>query len=156
MGSGASSSSGDGPEDFEALRQSTYFKLEEIEEFHAKFKEDFPEGTISRPEFIRMYKNMFPCANATLFAENVFRAYDADGNDSISFREFMCALSVTTRGTAAERLEWSFKMYDIDGDGYIDRDEASDILTVSVIRIITRNSGHYVRTGLDVVGAIYI
>ncbi len=133
MGSGASSCLPfEAPEDFDSLKQSTHFKVKEIEDLFERFKDDFPDGNISKSEFIDHYQEMFPGSNASMFAENVFRAYDADGNGVVSFKEFLCALSVTSRGTVAERLEWTFKMYDVDGDGFIDRDEASDILTVSI------------------------
>ena len=79
------------------------------------------------------FQDMFPESDASPFAEKVFRAYDTDGNGVINFREFLCALSVTTRGSAEEKLGWSFNLYDADGDGYISRKEATDILAVRVL-----------------------
>ena len=44
-------------------------------------------------------------------------------------QEFVIVLSVLSRGSLQERLQWAFSLYDINGDGLITREEMLDIVT---------------------------
>ena len=50
------------------------------------------------------------------------------------FQDFVVGLSVLVNGTQEEKLEWTFHLYDLDGDGVITREEMEDVaMSVSTI-----------------------
>jgi len=47
------------------------------------------------------------------------------------------SLSVLARGSLSEKLQWTFSLYDIDGDGVITRDELHSVVS-SIYAIMGR------------------
>lgn len=50
----------------------------------------------------------------------------------VDFREFVLAITMLIKGSAVEKLRWSFKLYDKDQDGAITRQEMLEIMQVCV------------------------
>ena len=60
-----------------------------LQEWHAGFLEDCPDGELTKAQFVDMYTKIFPGGNAEKFSENVFRTFDTDRSGTIDFRRIM-------------------------------------------------------------------
>ena len=48
-------------------------------------------------------------------------------NLKIFSKDFVLGLSILVNGSNEEKLEWTFHLYDLDGDGVISREEMEDL-----------------------------
>ena len=96
-------------EDLEFLKSHTRYDENTIKEWYKGFKQDCPNGRLTPPKFVDMYKLFFPSGNAEQFCDHVFRTFDTDKNGYIDFKEFLLAIDVTSAGTPEEKLKWAFR-----------------------------------------------
>merc|ERR1719370_2151814 len=61
--------------------------------------------------------------------ELLFRTLDTDNSGTISFRELLLALCICAKGSHEQKLAWTFRLYDIDGDGCIDFEEVKRVVS---------------------------
>ncbi|CAO3672433.1 unnamed protein product [Umbelopsis vinacea] len=100
---------------------------QDFEKAHA----DVDKPGISQDEFKETVRKYVPDVSPEddVFLNRLYAAFDVDNNKQIDFREFVDGLSVFMKGTPEEKLELSFKLYDMDHDGYLTQAELERVMT---------------------------
>ncbi|KAM9861338.1 guanylyl cyclase-activating protein 2-like [Aulostomus maculatus] len=112
--------------------------LENIQELYRKFASECPSGNLHLHEFKRIFGiDSNSTEEEAAFMENVFRSFDANKDGKIDFMEYVAAVHLVLRGKLEDKLKWSFKVYDRDGNGCLDRNEVRHI-----VRIIHKIKNH--------------
>ncbi|CAM1316766.1 KCNIP4 (predicted) [Pycnogonum litorale] len=117
------------PESIDALCRVTKFNKRELKSMYRGFKQECPTGVVREETFKEIYARFFPRgADSSQYAHYVFNTFDQDSSGALSFEDFVVGLSVLARGSLHEKLRWAFTLYDINGDGFITKDELGDIV----------------------------
>uniref|UniRef100_A0A3B1J7I9 Calaxin n=1 Tax=Astyanax mexicanus TaxID=7994 RepID=A0A3B1J7I9_ASTMX len=88
---------------------------------------------LDRGKFRNILHNTFGLTD-DMIMDRVFRSFDSDNDSYISVKEWVEGLSVFLRGTLDEKIKYCFEVYDLNGDGYISREEMFHMLKNSLIR----------------------
>merc|ERR1739838_472131 len=94
---------------------------EEVLQAYDDFHINHTDGVISKDDFLNSTDN-------GLMGESLFRVFDEDKSNSLSFYEFFQAINITDLETPEDKLNWIFTAFDSDGGGSIDVDEIRDIV----------------------------
>lgn len=125
------------PSELRDLLLRTHFTEQELKDWYNGFKRDCPDGRLTLEQFTNIYSEFYGTSEAKRFAEHLFRTFDVNQDNRIDFREFICSLSITTRGTFEEKLRWAFDVYDIDGNGAITKNEV-----LCIVKSINKMMGY--------------
>jgi len=105
-------------EEKQDLEKNTHFTRVELKTLYKKFKDENPNGFITKATLIKSLELM-GLKPDTFMAQRVFSVYDKNGDGVIDFKECVAFLSVLAKGTQEEKIEFSFHLYDENGDGRI-------------------------------------
>ncbi|KAM6185117.1 guanylyl cyclase-activating protein 1 [Rhynchocyon petersi] len=100
----------------------------ECHQWYKKFMTECPSGQLTLYEFRQFFglKNLSP--SSIQYVEQMFETFDFNKDGYIDFMEYVAALSLVLKGKVEQKLRWYFKLYDVDGNGCIDRDELLTII----------------------------
>jgi len=115
------------------LASCTKFNEREIELLWKRYdlisNSKIRDGTINIAEFQEALG-----LNSAEFSQRIFSAFDHDSDSTISFDEFVRGLSsLSPRASIMEKAQFCFLVYDIDKNGYIEKEELKEVLKASII-----------------------
>lgn len=106
-------------DEIKQLRDRTLFDKRELQQWYKGFLRDCPSGQLSEEEFAKVFKQFFPFGDPSDYCHYLFRVFDSDNSKYVDFKEFIVALSLTARGDILQKLDFTFRLYDLDGDGKV-------------------------------------
>ncbi|XP_008283356.1 guanylyl cyclase-activating protein 2-like [Stegastes partitus] len=104
--------------------------LAQIQELCIVFMKECPSGALHLHEFKRIFGVQSTSEEESLYIETIFHSFDTNRDNALDFLEYVAALHLILRGNLEDRLKWSFKMYDKDGNGKLDRQEVKRIIRI--------------------------
>ncbi|XP_020843076.1 calaxin-like [Phascolarctos cinereus] len=121
-------------------KAGTHFNQNEMEclvklfySFKEKGNDQGIQEGLDRVEFRNILHNVFGMTDDMLM-NRVFGAFDKDSDNHISTTEWVEGLSIFLRGTFEERVKYCYRVYYLNGDGYISQDEMFDMLKNSLLK----------------------
>uniref|UniRef100_A0A671SZG1 Guanylyl cyclase-activating protein 2-like n=1 Tax=Sinocyclocheilus anshuiensis TaxID=1608454 RepID=A0A671SZG1_9TELE len=105
-------------------------ELADIQPLYTKLMRECPSGALHLHEFRKIFGVQSTSEDEALYMETLFRSFDTNRDDVIDFMEFVAAVHLVLRGKLEDRLKWSFKVYDRDDSGKLDRQEVKRVIKV--------------------------
>ncbi|KAJ4457565.1 putative Calcineurin subunit B [Paratrimastix pyriformis] len=117
-------------EELEALERSSHFSQREIQRLYKRFKklDRSGAGGITESEFLQI-----PELAMNPLARRVIALFACNTSERVDFREFIHTLSAFgSRADDNVKLQFAFRVYDVDNDGYISNADLTEVLKAMV------------------------
>jgi len=111
------------------LQEQTNFDKVEVSKLYETFMSISKGGKepLDKEQFRNGLGKLEKCGLKNLddspFVERLFTLLDTNGDGTVDLQEFVTGLSMLCKGSVEEKLALSFKAYDLDGNGFISKDE---------------------------------
>nr|XP_023446877.1 calaxin isoform X1 [Dasypus novemcinctus] len=69
-----------------------------------------------------------------MIMDRVFRGFDKDNDGCVNISEWINGLSLFLRGTLEEKMKYCFDVFDLNGDGFISKEEMFHMLKNSLLK----------------------
>uniref|UniRef100_A0A672G0N1 Guanylyl cyclase-activating protein 2-like n=1 Tax=Salarias fasciatus TaxID=181472 RepID=A0A672G0N1_SALFA len=106
-------------------------ELNSIQDLYKSFIMECPSGSLYLHEFKRMFGVQAGTPESE-YMDNIFRAFDMNHDNTMDFIEYVAALNLVLRGKLEDKLRWSFKVFDSDDNGRLDRRELRKIIIYKI------------------------
>jgi len=117
-----------------SLSTKTGFTNNQIRRLYRGFKSECPSGILTEECFHKIYSSFFPGRelsyndNLCSFTHYLYSLMDNKSQGFITFEEFVINLSIMVNGSDEQKYNWIFDLYDLNGDGFISKDEMEDVV----------------------------
>ncbi|XP_066541697.1 guanylyl cyclase-activating protein 2-like [Hoplias malabaricus] len=105
-------------------------ELSEIQSLYKSFIMECPSGSLYLHEFKKIFGVKSGPNPESVYLDNVFKSFDENGDNTLDFIEYVAALHLVLRGKLEDKLRWSFKVFDNDGNGRLDGAEIARIIRI--------------------------
>ncbi|GAU35963.1 hypothetical protein TSUD_207670 [Trifolium subterraneum] len=118
------------------LAAETIFSVNEVEAlaelFRTMSESIVPDGKISKEEFkLALFENS---QQENVLADRIFTVFDKKKKGKLDFEDFIRSMSFFHPDTPLnDKIDFSFKVYDLNNNGFIEREEVRQMLTASEI-----------------------
>ncbi|XP_074111240.1 calaxin-like [Cotesia typhae] len=89
---------------------------------------------IDRTIFRELLHNTFDIITEDALIERMFCCWDRDSEGAIRLESWIMGLDVFVRGTLRDKIEFCFRVYDLNSDGFITKDEMFQLLKNCLIK----------------------
>ncbi|KAK3600684.1 hypothetical protein CHS0354_029547, partial [Potamilus streckersoni] len=109
----------------------------EIQEWYESFQSYLTPGcsVLTVDDFHRVFAQIFRGDTRT-YSQHVFRSFDVNRDGCVDFKEFLVGLYVSGCNDIRKKLSWAFRVYDIDGNGRISREEMTCVIC-AILRLFS-------------------
>lgn len=120
------------PEEISRLVRSTGFSRDELEVLYTTYRRisqlEDADGLIDEQEFKKA------CGwEESEIARRIFHLFDTNSDKVVNFEEFATGMAVFHGTDMDKKIEFSFRLYDLDDNGYIDKQELLGMLRASLL-----------------------
>ncbi|CAF1335960.1 unnamed protein product [Rotaria sp. Silwood1] len=117
-------------EEINILSLKSNLTNKDIEEWYSRFIHCYPNGYLSRKQFVNYYQNLRDehCLQIKLLIKQLFNVFDLNKDNKLDFSEFILLNTLTNNGSIREKLKLIFSLYNYDKNKNFSKDELKEFL----------------------------
>jgi neuronal calcium sensor 1 len=116
-----------------AMSNVTHIEKRELAGLQSKLREiasrEGNPSTVNRTEFTEALHLIGINQNDADILDKLFTMFDKTGDDVINYREYIVGIAPLISGTPNDKLDFAFRLYDLEGSGNIKANEMINVLS---------------------------